>query len=205
MDDHIQTRTTLINRLKNWRDQSSWQEFFDTYWKLIYGVARKTGLSDAESQDVVQETMLSVAKQMPTFRYDRSLGSFKAWLLKMTRWRVIDQVRKRGNFGSTATAGGNHSIHAHTLEGIVDPAGGDLDKLWDAEWQKTLVEAAFARVKLRLDPEKFQIYDFYVTKGWAAEKVAEKFGISTDLVYTAKCRISEMIRDEVERLDREMT
>src|SRR5882672_375357 len=61
----IPTRATLIQRLKNWRDQSSWQDFFDTYWHLIYGVAVKRGLTQSEAQDVVQETMISVAKHMP--------------------------------------------------------------------------------------------------------------------------------------------
>ena len=30
------TPSSLLRRLKNWDDQSGWQEFFDTYWKLIY-------------------------------------------------------------------------------------------------------------------------------------------------------------------------
>ena len=85
-DELIPTRTTLIQRLKNWEDQSSWQDFFDTYWKLIYGVARKGGLTATEAQDVVQETMISVARQMPTFKYDRAIGSFKAWLLAKATW-----------------------------------------------------------------------------------------------------------------------
>ena len=96
MNELIPTRATLIERLKNWQDQSSWQDFFDTYWQLIYNVARKGGLTEAEAQDVVQETMVSVAKQMPKFQYDPAIGSFKAWLLNMTRWRIVDQFRKRG-------------------------------------------------------------------------------------------------------------
>src|SRR5881296_865959 len=97
-DELIPTRASLLNRLKDWQDQSSWQEFFDTYWKLIYGVARKAGLTDVEAQDVVQETMASVAKHIPTFKYDPAIGSFKAWLLTKTRWCIIDQLRKRGPF-----------------------------------------------------------------------------------------------------------
>src|SRR5437762_12030635 len=94
----IPTRATLLQRLKNWQDQSSWQDFFDTYWKLIYGIARKAGLTEAEAQDVVQETMASVAKHMPTFNYNLAIGSFKAWLLNMTHWRIIGQLRKRGPY-----------------------------------------------------------------------------------------------------------
>src|ERR1700733_12594936 len=95
-DELIPTRATLIQRLKDWQDQSSWQDFFDTYWNLIYGVAVKGGLNPAEAEDVVQETMVSVAKHMPGFQYDPKIGSFKAWLLNMTRWRITDQLRRRG-------------------------------------------------------------------------------------------------------------
>src|SRR5476651_1071862 len=94
-EELIPTRTTLIKRLKNWEDQSSWQDFFDTYGKLIHGVALKAGLTQTEAQDVVQETMFAVARQMPAFKYDRSLGSFKLWLLNLTRWRIADQIRQR--------------------------------------------------------------------------------------------------------------
>jgi len=51
-DEFIPTRRSLLSRLKNWKDQASWQEFFDTYAKLIHSVAIKAGLSDAEAQEM---------------------------------------------------------------------------------------------------------------------------------------------------------
>src|SRR3954467_10863692 len=95
-DSFLETRRSLITRLKNWDDQESWREFFQTYWKLIYSVALKSGLTDFEAEDVVQETVLSIAKTMPIYRYDREKCRFKTWLMRMTRMRVIDQFRKRG-------------------------------------------------------------------------------------------------------------
>ena len=81
--------------LANWDDQRRWQEFFDTYWKLIYSAARKSGLTDAEAQEVVQETVITVAKNIDKLKYDPAIGSFKGWLLQITRWRIADQFRKR--------------------------------------------------------------------------------------------------------------
>ena len=94
-DELIPTRRSLLDRLRNWDDQASWKDFFETYWKLIYGVARKAGLSDAEAQDVVQESIFSVARYIPDFRYDPALGSFKSWLMRLTRCRIADHFRKR--------------------------------------------------------------------------------------------------------------
>src|SRR3954464_12242476 len=87
------TRLSLVERLQDWKDQARWQQFFDTYWRLIYAVARRSGLTDSEAPDVVQETVISVARNVS--RYDRNAGKFKPWLLQMTRWRIADQFRKR--------------------------------------------------------------------------------------------------------------
>jgi RNA polymerase sigma factor (sigma-70 family) len=200
-----QTRATLILRLKNWQDQASWQEFFDTYWRLIYGVARKAGMTDTEAQDVVQETMLAVAKHMPTFTYDPSIGSFKAWLLNMTRWRILDQFRKRRTVDATpGDAKDSDTTRTSFINRVADPAGPKFDEIWELEWQQNLLAAALDHVKRRMDPQKYQIFDLYVNKGWAPEKVAKSFGIAVDQVYLAKHRVTQAIKTEVERLEKEM-
>jgi RNA polymerase sigma-70 factor (ECF subfamily) len=61
----IPTRQSLLARLKDWGDQESWREFFDTYWRLIHATARRAGLTEIEAQEVVQEVMIAVAKKMP--------------------------------------------------------------------------------------------------------------------------------------------
>ena len=204
-DELIPTRATLIHRLKDWQDQASWQQFFDTYWKLIYGVARAGGMTDAEAQDIVQETMASVARHMPTFKYDPALGSFKAWLLNMTRWRILDQVRKRGPLAAHVQVSNGTATGTGPADKVVDPASQALDAVWEDEWKKNLLDAAIAKVKRCLDPQKYQIFDFYVNKDWPPKKVAATFGVSVDQVYLAKHRVTEMIKEEVKRLEKEMT
>jgi RNA polymerase sigma factor (sigma-70 family) len=205
MDELIPTRATLIQRLKDWQDQASWQDFFDTYWRLIYGVALKGGLTDAEAQDVVQETMISVAKHMPTFKYDPAIGSFKTWLLNMTRWRITDQLRKRGPaFAASRSISEGTGTGTRTVDRVADPASHNLDAVWDAEWEQNLLDVAVVKVKRRLDPEKYQIFDLYVNKEWPPEKVAATFGVSVDQVYLAKHRTTEMIKEEVRRLEQKM-
>ncbi len=184
--------------MKNWNDQSSWQEFFDIYWKLIYGVARKTGLNDAEAQDVVQESMVAVARHMPAFKYDLAGGTFKAWLLTLTRWRIVDQLRKRGPIAPHHDSDRERTA---TLERIADEQSPDWDALWEADWQKTVLAAAMERVKRRLDPQKFQIFDFYVNREWPPEKVARTFNVTVNQVYLVKNRVTEMLRDEFGRLE----
>src|SRR5688572_11646586 len=92
------TRQSLLTRLRDWQDQDGWREFFDCYWRLIYNVARKSGLADAEAQDVVQNTFMYLARRMPSFRYDRTRGAFKSRLRVVTRSR-ISVYRRRGKAG----------------------------------------------------------------------------------------------------------
>ncbi len=194
----------MIHRLQNWQDQASWQDFFDTYWKLIYGVARKGGLSESESQDVVQETMMAVAKHILNFKYDPSVCSFKTWLLNMTRWRMTDQFNRRVPVNNSFSRALEETPSTQTTSELIDPSSNKLEALWEAEWEKNLLDAALGNVKRRLEPEKYQIYDFYVNKGWAPEKVAQSFDVSLSQVYVCKHRVTELITSEVRRLTTEM-
>ena len=91
----LPTRRSLLSKLKSWENQDSWRDFFNTYWKLIFDVAKKSGLDEAEAQEAVQETVISVAKEMKGFQYDPAKGGFKRWLLTIARRRILDQMRKR--------------------------------------------------------------------------------------------------------------
>src|SRR5437667_2589345 len=171
-DSHA-TRWSLLARLKNWEDQQSWREFFDSYWRLIYSVAIKAGLTDAEAEDVVQDTVLSVAKKIGEFKCDPAAGSFKAWLLKLTRWRILNQLKKRlpakvGQASGLSGAGGTPVLHSHddstrtaTIERVADPASLNLDVVWDTEWERNLAEAAKERVKQKVSAQQFQMFELY--------------------------------------------
>src|SRR5262245_27847264 len=159
VDEFLPTRQSLLSRLKDWQNEESWREFFDDYWRLIYGLAIKCGLTATEAQEVVQETMLSVAKQMPGFKYDPALGSFKGWLLQITRRRIADQVRKRPP--TVPARRDKSSDRTATIEQMADPADQTLDNLWNDEWQQNLLHTATERVKRRVSPKQFQMFDLY--------------------------------------------
>ena len=198
-DPFLVTRRSLVERLANRSDRRIWQEFFDTYWKLIYSVARKTGLSDAEAQDVVQETIITVSRKIDKLRYDPSVGSFKGWLLHMTRWRIADQFRKRApGYSEQPTI--DEDRRTAPIDRVSD--GADIDAMWENEWRGHLLEAAMGRVKRRVDPRQFQIFDCYVVREWPAQKVAQQLRVSIAQVYLAKHRISALVRREVEALEK---
>ncbi len=204
-DRFIPTRRSLLNRLKNWEDQESWKDFFDTYWKLIYGVAVKAGLTDVEAQEVVQETVIAVAKKMQEFNYDPQVGSFKGWLLHTTQWRISDQLRKRRGDRAAVAQRYETATKTATVERVADPAGFNLEAIWEEEWKSHVFSAAIDRVKRRVNARQYQIFDLYVIKQWPVQKVASTLGVNTGRVYLAKHRISALIKREIKNLEGTLT
>src|SRR5262245_35447471 len=133
LEDPIPTRSSLLTRLKNWDDQEGWKTFFDTYWRLIYSVALKSGLTESEAQDVVQETVISVAKHIHKFERNRELGSFKGWLRNIIRWRIADQLEKRTPLQKNTLDGDDGE--APDIAEIPDPGGAPQEELWEEEWR----------------------------------------------------------------------
>jgi len=204
-DELLATRWTLIERLKNWDDQESWRQFFDTYWKLIYGVAIKSGLTH-EAQDVAQETVISVCKSMHTFKADPAYGSFKAWLLNLTRWRITDQFRKRRR-GVNAReelpkSGANGDTTSTPVEERVsDPAVNALEAIWNDEWEKHIVDAALEKVKQQSSAKHYQIFYLQAIKQIKSTKVAETLNVNVDQVYLIKHRLTKIFEEALKELE----
>lgn len=201
-EGYAQTRKSLIAKLDNWEDQRTWDDFYKTYWKLIYAVGLKAGLRSDEAFDVVQETILSIAKQSRKNMYDPEKGSFKSWLMNMTRWRINDQFRKRKkdtamNIGDWDEEGRKTSV----IDRMEDPRSGTLERLWEVEWKKNLADAALARVKSQVSPKQYQIFDCYVIREWDASKVQEQLGVSMSQVYLAKHRVGKILKKELAKLN----
>jgi len=192
-DLFLAARRSLITRLKDWDDQEGWREFFQTYWKLIYGVAVKSGLTETEAEDVVQETIVTVAKTMDRYRYEPEKCRFKTWLMRITQMRVVDQFRKRGPDTGTPTEGR-----------IPEPTPPFVESLWDEEWQKNLVDAAMDRVKRRVRPEHYQIFYLSAVKELGAAQVARTLGVSAAQVYLVKHRVAAQVKKEIQRLEKEV-
>ncbi len=209
--EFAKTRMSLIERLGDWEDQKTWDEFYHTYWRLIYSVSMKSGLSSDEAFDVVQETVLSVAKQWKKGQtYDPKKGSFKTWLMNITRWRISDQFRKKqrnpaafSQSGGTPDGDGGFRSTA-TIERIEDEDGGEvLERIWDSEWRSNLSEVALDRVKKLVSPKQYQIFHAYVVKGWETDKVKSELGVSGSQVYLAKHRVGSLVKKEIAILKKE--
>jgi RNA polymerase sigma factor (sigma-70 family) len=204
-DSFLPTRQSLLSRLRDCRDQAGWREFFDTYWRLVYNVARKSGLADVEAQDVVQNTFIYLTRKMPNFRYDPARGSFKSWLRVVTRSRINVYCRREkanGRYLREPLAGVDADV-ADLLEEISDPSADVLDEVWQREWEENLVSTALRRVRAKVSSQQLLIFRIATLGDLPLTQVAKKLGVSIAQVYLARHRVGRLFKTEMERLRRE--
>jgi RNA polymerase sigma-70 factor (ECF subfamily) len=194
-ESDLRTRRSLLSRLRDFDDRESWRTFFNLYWRMLYNVARRAGLGDADAQDVVQETVVAVARQMPEFRYDRTRGTFKQWLFRIVRRRVADHLRRvyrqppKGElpFDPIDEDDAAAAVAAEETDGHFGGA-------WEQEWEQAVFDAAVTRVREQVNPKHFQVFDYCVRQGWPAGKVAATLGMNIAQVYLARHRVSQAVK-----------
>ena len=147
-------------------------------------------------------TKKPIAKQSKKKLYDPKQGSFKTWLMNMTRWRINDQFRKRKKDTAMAGAEWEDDRKTAVIDRFEDPKGDLLERMWDVEWKKNLADAALARVKAQVSPKQYQIFDYYVIKQWEAKKVQEHLGVSMAQVYLAKHRVGAVLKRELAKMEK---
>ncbi len=201
----LPTRQSLLSRLRDWQDQTGWLEFFDTYWRLIYNVARKSGLNETESQDVVQSTFIYLARKLPNFHYDPARGSFRSWLRVVTRSRLnvyLRTERAKEPFIRQPLPGlGSEAVD--DLAGIPDPAGDALAELWQREWEENLVGTAMRRLRSKVSSQQLLIFRLATLGELPLTQVAKKLDVSLAQVYLARHRVGKLFKAEVLRLRKE--
>ena len=145
-DRSLATRESLLRRLTDCEDQASWQEFYQTYRDLIWRFALKAGCTVTEAQDVVQETVIAVARKLPDFKYDPAVCAFKTWLLNLTMWRIKDQFRKRAPAGRGSVAArpaapkSDDTTRTGTVERIAMCCANGRHGKWRGPWESVWVE-----------------------------------------------------------------
>ena len=193
----LETRSSLINRLKATINGKSWEDFFQTYWELIFNVARRAGLSEADAQDIVQETIVKVHKSLDRFQYNRDRGSFKGWLCAVTRSRLAEYFKKQKK-RLPLNQPFDDSTRNPTIE-VADPRHLELEQIWDEEWQKYLIQTALTRLKRTVSPKQFQIYKCHCIDEWSVKEICKALNINRAQVYMAKQRVGKLFKAELTR------
>ena len=194
------TSLTLLQKLRDVGDDASWRRFHDSYVRLLHAVALRAGLGEAEAQDVVQETIIDVAAQMPGFQYDRTRGRFKNWLLTIVRRRISNHHRRQHyrHEGQQVPRAQRLDTALVATTPMVDA---EFERVWAEEWERHILDTALARVKARVKPLQYQAFQLHVLKEVPVAEVCERLGVKAREVYWAKDRIKELLKEEMREIE----
>jgi RNA polymerase sigma-70 factor (ECF subfamily) len=196
MDSATRTSVTLLARLGGaTADAPAWADFVRRYGPQVLEWCRHWRLQDADAEDVAQDVLLRVSKQMRTFRYDPG-RSFRGWLKVVTRASWADWLEARRRI--VGHGSGDTAAHA-ALESVA--ARDDLVGRLEAEFDRELLDAATAAVRLRIDPKTWDAFRLTAIEGLSGAVVAERLGMKASAVYVAKGRVQKMLQDEIQLLD----
>jgi hypothetical protein len=114
----------------------------------------------------------------------------------VTKWRITDQFRKRQKEIDHSGTSFRAPDETATIDRVAAP-GGELEAIWDNEWEQNLVEAATERVKKKIDPKQYQLFDLYVVRKWSVLKITRTLKVNPGLIYLAKHRVNRLVRKEI--------
>jgi RNA polymerase sigma factor (sigma-70 family) len=184
------TDPDMIETAKDWRNDAGWQEFYNRYAPAIRRHACASGLSEAEAEDVVQETMLKVAKYLPRFEYNRTVCRFRTWLNQIVNQRIFETIhrRQRGLFPIASL---------DEIRGVVSsvamPTG---DPVAQAEVERRLLETCLARLRRAVKPRHWQLFEAYAINGHTAEETARLHQSTAANVWMVHHRMVKALRFE---------
>lgn len=191
------TRASLLLKLRDPRDHEAWLEFVSHYEPVIYRLLRKTGLRDADAQDVLQELLLAVSRNIERWEVGREFGSFRGWLRRVTRNLVVSWVRRQKKQVTTS------SIDLDSLLESPPVADGPETDEFDLELRRALFHQASEQVREEVQPQTWQAFWEVAIAGTSVTETALKLGITTGAVRVAKCRIVARLREVVAGLEQE--
>jgi RNA polymerase sigma-70 factor (ECF subfamily) len=189
------TRVTLLAQLRqDPSDQAGWDEFVERYGRHIYRWCRRWKLQDADAEDVTQDILVKLTRKLRAFAYDPS-RSFRGWLKTVAHhaWRDFEDGRRHAR---PASGDGQVEELMLTLEARDDLAR-KLEEAFDLE----LLEAAKARVRLRVAPHTWEAFRLAALEGLPVAEVAARARLQVAMVYVAKSKVQKMLREEIEKLE----
>lgn len=189
------TSTSLLEGLRDRKDELHWGEFHRRYTPPLTAMIRRTGFHENDAADIAQECLIAFAESYHAGNYDPSRGKLRSFLVGIAKNKIRDHRRRL--FKGMLLVG-----EQDALEAAGGPAKNDeLESVWDQEWRSHLLRVCLDQVRLHFEPKSMQIFDRHTLAGEDAAALAEEFGVSRNHVFKIKSRVLEKMRELRQHLE----
>ena len=189
------TRSSVIRAVADTENAAAWQRFFDLYAGFVFSIARSKGLNDTDADDIVQMVFSDLARNLPSFKYDREKGRFRSYLAALVKWRVIDRLKAVRR---------DADLKADFMEEAKSAATTEDEDFEEREWQSAAMEETLRRIKPEVRPEHYAAFVASAVEGQDTDVVTKLYGISRDSLYQIRKRLTVKLREKLAEVRAEM-
>jgi RNA polymerase sigma-70 factor (ECF subfamily) len=179
------TQPVLLQRLRQGSDHLAWDEFFDRYWRVLFGAARRRGCSEHTAEEIVQDVMLAVFQCRDVFHYDTERGRFRDWLAALVRNKVAEHRRSPAQ-RVRAVGGDEAPVETESDETLPD-------EIWEAAFEEALLVVLLDMVRREFNPRTFQAFELSAIQGMSGSEVARLTGQTRNAVYLARRKVTQRL------------
>jgi RNA polymerase sigma-70 factor (ECF subfamily) len=190
-----ETSLSLLDRLREPGHPAAWARLLDLYTPLMHRWLRTANLQPSDADDLVQEVLAVVVRKVPEFRHDGRAGSFRAWLRAITVHRLRDYWR--GRYAHAPPAAPDQL--GPMLSELEDPHS-SLSRVWDQEHDRHVLEQLMTLIEPEFKPTTWAAFRRHVIEGKSADVVAAELGVTANVVFIAKSRVLQRLREEAQGL-----
>ena len=187
------TRASLIVRLRRSEDVDAWGEFVDIYQPLIFRVAKKHGLQDADASEVAQEVLTRVARAIDRWDPDPNRGTFRGWLYRITRNLTIEFLR--GDKRRPLTQ--DNSAVERAIENHAADSNGE-SREFQMEYERQMFAWAAEQIETQFQSNTWQAFWLTAVKHQPVESVAKQLGMTRGAVYIARSRVMAKLKEQIQ-------
>lgn len=193
MNQSPETRPSLLLRIRDFRDNEAWNQFIELYAPLIYAYLRKRNVQDADAGDLTQDVLSSVTAAANEFTYNPRKGSFRGWLLTVTRNKMLNFISRNKNLVGGGDTGVQRAIEEQTAEE-------DDRTEWDLEYERRLFDWAVEKARPEFQDSTWKAFWMTAVESRTAADVAIALDISVGAVYVSKSRVTSRLRDMIDNV-----
>lgn len=181
------TRSSVLKSVADPENEAAWTRFFDLYAGFVFSIARAKGLKEEDAEDIVQSVFADLARNLPSFEYDRAKGRFRSYLIGLVHWRIKDRLRLVQR---------EREQMADYMEEVKNLPSADRD-FAEREWQAAALEESLRRLKPKVRPEHYAAFVASAVEGQDTETVMRLYNLSRDNLYQIRKRLTAKLQEMV--------